>query len=266
MGGNGTACLFTDNGCGTMFELKPPATSFGTRHDSILHSFKGIPDGAGPGSGVVRENGSFYGTTEFGGTSGLCPAVIGCGTIYKITPLGSSATERVIHSFYTKRTSTDGVWVSDTLIAGGDGNLYGATSFGGGAPACQVEPEVNGCGTFYSLTVGRGEKPRVKTLYSFAGGRDGEEPAALVGAASSGVYGHTGYGGLSAACFDGCGTIFHMTHSGSTWNETRLHVFAGPDGEHPIGSLVLDGSTLYGTAGSGGTAACFCGTLFELHT
>jgi uncharacterized repeat protein (TIGR03803 family) len=260
MGGSGTGCLFSTDGCGTVFELQPPATTGGTWKESILHSFRG-PDGAGPGGYAVRRGGSFYGTTEFGG-AGLCPAVLGCGTIYKLTPSAGGATERVVHSFYTSSSSTDGVWVSGALVDGGDGNLYGTTLFGGGAPACEVEPQVYGCGTFYSVSFGRGEKPQVTTQYAFAGGSDAESPGELA-AASSGLYGSSTYGG-STACYDGCGIVFHFTRSGTAWTETQLHVFKGPDGKGPDGPILLDGSKLYGTAAAGGSAACSCGTIFEL--
>ncbi len=263
MGGSGTACLFSDSGCGTVFELQPPTRTSGTWRESILHSFQGSPDGAGPDSSVVRKAGSFYGTTEFGGASKLCPAVLGCGTIYKLTVSGSTASERVQHSFYVERSSTDGAWAGP-LTDGGDGNLYGTTEFGGGRPACEVEPQVYGCGTFYSFAYGQGKKSKVTTRYAFAGGQDGELPGAIAGAASSGFYGATVYGG-SPACFDGCGTIFHMTPSGSEWVEELVHVFSGTDGKGPDGPIVRSGSKLYGTAAAGGTSACSCGTLFELQ-
>ena len=260
MGGSGTSCLFTSTGCGTVFELQPPAQTGGPWTESLLHSFQGSPDGAGPDSSVVRKAGSFYGTTEFGGASKLCPAVLGCGTIYKLTVSGSTATEQVVHSFYVDRSSADGVW-GGALTDGGDGKLYGTTRFGGGSQGCEVEPEVHGCGTFFSFTLGRGKKSQLTTRYAFAGGQDGELPGVLSGTASSGFYGATAYGG-SPACFDGCGTIFHMTPSGG---EQLLHVFSGSDGRTPNGPLLSIGSKLYGTAEAGGTAACSCGTLFELQ-
>jgi uncharacterized repeat protein (TIGR03803 family) len=62
-GGTWKKC--TGGGCGTVFELTP---SNGTWTETILYSFKGIPDGAVPFSGpIVDAEGNVYGTTVFGG-------------------------------------------------------------------------------------------------------------------------------------------------------------------------------------------------------
>jgi uncharacterized repeat protein (TIGR03803 family) len=47
---------------------------------------------------------------------------------------------------------------------------------------------------------------------------------------------------------------------------TSLYSFRGaPDGAQPFGELVMDGKrTLFGTTSQGGSAACACGTVFEL--
>jgi uncharacterized repeat protein (TIGR03803 family) len=47
-------------------------------HETVLYSFKGEGDGAGPQSGVIDVNGTFYGTTVGGGDMGV-------GTVYSIT-------------------------------------------------------------------------------------------------------------------------------------------------------------------------------------
>jgi hypothetical protein len=53
---------------GTLFALKPPATSGGVWSETIL-AFKGFPnDGANPfGSLLLTKNGVLYGTTALGG-------------------------------------------------------------------------------------------------------------------------------------------------------------------------------------------------------
>jgi len=59
----------------------------------------------------------------------------------------------------------------------------------------------------------------------------------------------------------GDGTIFSIQTDGSDYKD--LYNFSGPDGELPEGSLILSGSTLYGTTSGGG--AYGDGTVFALN-
>ena len=81
-GGSG-ACTNPNapSGCGTLFELTPPATPGGTWSEMVLHSFTGQNgDGANPQSGLVFDrNGRLYGTTSKGGKAGK-------GTVFTLTP------------------------------------------------------------------------------------------------------------------------------------------------------------------------------------
>jgi hypothetical protein len=76
LGGN--YCKGSGNlgGCGTVFDLSTSGK------ESVLYSFKGIPDGDEPLS-LLAVKGGLYGATAFGGR-GKC--VHGCGTIFKVTP------------------------------------------------------------------------------------------------------------------------------------------------------------------------------------
>jgi uncharacterized repeat protein (TIGR03803 family) len=68
-------------GCGTIFRLSPPAESGGDWTNMILHVFRNS-DGGSP-YGMIRGpagSGVFYGTTSFGGTSGLY------GTVFQFQP------------------------------------------------------------------------------------------------------------------------------------------------------------------------------------
>ena len=60
-------------GVGTVFKIMTTGT------ESLLYSFKGKPDGAGPQAGLLELNGTLYGTTADGGSHGE-------GTVFKITP------------------------------------------------------------------------------------------------------------------------------------------------------------------------------------
>jgi uncharacterized repeat protein (TIGR03803 family) len=53
---------------------------------TVLHTFKGSPDGGFPNGGVILDSkGNLYGTTSEGGT-GACDG--GCGTVFKLSPAG----------------------------------------------------------------------------------------------------------------------------------------------------------------------------------
>lgn len=140
-GGSGTPCLFPGGGCGTVFQLTPPAAPGGTWTEAVLYSFEGLNgDGAYPSANLVLGiNGVLYGTTQYGGsaTSGSpCTfyGVSGCGTVFELTPPavpGGAWTEKVLHSFTGQHG--DGAIPIAGLALGPSGVLYGTTSRGGAA-------------------------------------------------------------------------------------------------------------------------------------
>jgi uncharacterized repeat protein (TIGR03803 family) len=145
-------------------------------------------------------------------------------------------------------------------IQGLDGDLYGTTADGG----------VNGGGgTVFKITpIGA-----LTMLHSFCAQincTDGADPSGLVLAADGHFYGTTNGGGLNYSCsFNGCGTVFNITSSGTF---TSLHNFDGGDGSAPFGGLLsaADGN-FYGTTSSGGandSCSLFgyagCGTVFKI--
>jgi uncharacterized repeat protein (TIGR03803 family) len=149
------------------------------------------------------------------------------------------------------------------LILDAAGNLYG-TTYLGGTGFCNL-----GCGTVFMLSPANGGWTET-VLYNFAGGSDGEFPAAgLVFDAAGNLYGTTDQGG-AASC--SCGTVFRLSPaSGGGWTETILHSFTyQADGAYPQGPLAVDASgNLYGNAFRGGTVAgsCAgegCGVVFRL--
>jgi uncharacterized repeat protein (TIGR03803 family) len=163
----GTRCT-KYGGCGTVFKV----TTDGTQ--AVLHSFGSGHDGAQPYAGLVDVNGTLYGTTYYGGATGF-------GTVYKVTTAGA---ERVLHSFGSG--SIDGVYPSAGLT-NVHGMLYGTTDYGG-STACG---NAGGCGTLFRITTAGVET----VLYSFAGGSDGNTPAASLTDVSGTLYGTTYKGG-----------------------------------------------------------------------
>ena len=95
VGGAGTKCDSGDEiGCGTVFGV----TTSGK--ETVLHSFDGPPDGAGPYGGLIAVDGMLYGTTQYGGTgyTTFCygPSGDRGGTVYNITTAGK---EGVLYDF-----------------------------------------------------------------------------------------------------------------------------------------------------------------------
>lgn len=234
---------------GTVFKLT--RTPGGPWTETVLYNFMGGSDGANPAGGlVIGSGGTLYGTTTSGGASNA-------GTVFELTPgVGGAWTESVIYNFVSPGFGSSPNPVG-TLVAGGNGVLYGVTEFGGAASA----------GTVFQLTpppVPGGAWSQT-FVYEFTGQNgDGAYPlAGLMMEPNGSLYGTTSRGGIMNA-----GTVFRVTLSGSAWTETVLYSFAGaPDGSTPQGPLVAANGILYGTTAYGGNgAACLtgCGTAFAL--
>lgn len=220
----------------------------------VLYSFGEhgrAKDGQAPLAGLVVTQGSFFGTTTYGGTTKpACP--FGCGTVFRVSKTGH---ESVLYRF---KADKDGAFPAAGLIVS-DG-LVGTTS-GGGVNACP-----DGCGTVFRVsTDGKSET----ILHRFAGPNDGAGPVAGLVTIGSTFYGTTQYGGtITRLCATGCGTVFSVDKSGA---ERVLHRFkGGKDGASPIGSLAVRDGKLYGTTQYGGDRTSFCetgcGTVFEIGT
>jgi uncharacterized repeat protein (TIGR03803 family) len=239
VGGKSSACA-ANEGCGTVFRI----TSDGEL--TTIYSFcmqSNCADGNSPQGALVQGiDGSFYGTTYFGGTSQCAD---GCGTVFKVTPTGKLT---ILHSFnyYDDGAGPEG------LAEASDGSFYGTTHSGG----------AHGEGTAFGITPGGA----LTTLYSFCSGGspcvDGAGPiGTLIQATDGKLYGLTEFGGAANR-----GTIFQITGEGAI---TTLHSFDNTDGAFPEGSLLQATSGLfYGTADQGGNLACDpadgCGTVFSL--
>ena len=181
-------------------------------------------------------DGNLYGTAQSGGA-------YGCGTVFRVTPLGKVTT---LHSF---EDNTDGCNPAGGLLQTSNGNLYGTTS--------GIVSDEN-YGTIFTITKGS----KFKTLYSF-NFNDGANPyGTLIQVRNGSLFGTTSAGGAN-----GWGTVFEFSPAGVL---TTLHSFGdSTDGATPFAGLVRDSNgDLYGAASAGGNLNCYsfsgCGTIFRL--
>jgi len=201
---------------------------------TTLHSFSGT-DGANPEAGLLQANGTFYGTTAYGGGTN------GYGTVFEITAAGVLTT---LHTF----DITDGWNVQAGLVQfnNSQGDFFGTTFYGGPS----VDQNGFGYGTVFEISP-TGE---LTTSHNFAG-TDGQEPrAGLVRGANENLYGTTQAGGVH-----GLGTVFEITPAGAL---TTLHSFGGTDGDGPGALIQASNGNLYGVTYQGG--ANNDGTIFEI--
>jgi hypothetical protein len=265
--------------CGTVFQLQPPVQNGGAWTENVLYVFKGVNsnDGNTPVGGVIFDQaGNLYGTTAYGGTGNcmLFGGRVGCGTVYEMVPpkqKGGAWTEMVLHSF---RSGKDGYFPWGDLTFDSEGNLYGATQYGGGYGSCNA-PYYQFCGTVFKLSPpkAKGGKWTEVVLHSFEGGSDGANPngGLVLDKAQGNVYGTTFYGGNEAGECDGgsggtgCGTVFALLlpKNGGVWTEKVLYRFNGPDGATPAAGVIFGANgDLFGTAYAGAIRGN--GAVFDL--
>ena len=294
--GGGTGC--GGNGCGTVFNLKPPpstsASILGGWVETVLYRFTGGSDGAAPvGDLVFDQSGNIYGTAASGGSAQK-------GVVYELTPSNGNWADTVLWTF---TGGSDGGEPTGGVIFDGAGNLYGAAQLGG----------ASGYGAVFRLVPSGGGWSQT-TLYSFQNGSDGANPnGGLIFDSSGDLYGSTSssgshgggtifelkpqqngtwalsvldaltgqtgggpqaslarnaagtvYGTAYKDGADGYGSVLSLITSNGSWVYTDLHDFTfGNDGAEPVGNVVLDANgNLYGTAIAGGTYGY--GVVFEI--
>jgi uncharacterized repeat protein (TIGR03803 family) len=245
-------------GEGTVFELSPPSRPDGAWSQSVLYSFMGPDDGAGPSAGLIFDTaGNLYGTASAGGTADD-------GLVFELSPpmsQGNPWTEAVLYVF---RGGDDGAEPVSSLVFDPQGNLYGTTFVGGGHFDCN-----NGlidCGTVFELSPPSrsGDAWTEAVLHAFRS-TDGQFPqAGLVINSSGALAGTASAGGPGSS-----GVVFGLqptSQPGGGWSFKILYSFMGQtflDGSGPLAELTLgNDSVLYGTTAGGGSANQ--GTVFRL--
>ena len=265
-GGRDSGLCQADDGCGTVFQLKPPTKQSGNWTESVIYKFGPFAHPAA--SLIIDQAGNLYGTTPAAGESDN-------GTVFELkrpTALGAAWTRITLYSF---AGGNDGATPVSSLVFDKAGNIYGTTEFGGGGP-CMIFQEGSGCGTVFQLTppTKPGGAWKESVLYRFIPAND-YPLAGLIFDSQGNLYGTTA-GDLSASF----GTVFQLVppaERGGSWTQTTLYYFGSfqNDGVTPAGSLILNGEgNLFGTTSAGGTDnATFClnqstvgyGAVFELE-
>jgi uncharacterized repeat protein (TIGR03803 family) len=215
---------------GVVFNLRPSPipckTTLCPWKETVLYSFRGSTDGAEPTFGdlLFDPAGNIYGTTPHGGQGDN-------GTVYKLTRSNGGWTETVLYRF--QGGAGDGLSPYAGLTFDQDGNLWGATGYGG----------TYNDGTIYEL-VPSGNGWTENIVHVFAGGHggnDGANPyAGLILDQSGNFYGATfGVNGTPVV-------VYELSPSNGAWMFTALHSFQTNQGV--IGKLAVDAAgSLYGT-------------------
>jgi len=276
----GPNTCFTD-WCGTIYKITPD------RKFSMVHAFcaeHDCPDGETPWALLQAADGNLYGTAAGGGK-------YNSGTLFRLSVNGAFNN---LYSFCAPGNCSDG-GVPNPLIEGSDRNLYGTSSgivritrkgirvvhtfdepdgqynllqgVDGSLYGVAFLGGANNAGTFFKLS----PSGEFTSLYSFCaspGCADGAYPTAVVQGNDGNFYGTTLGGGDTAACTQGCGTVFRITAAGSL---TVLHEFEVTDRVNPRGLYQGTDGILYGPAGTGFDVRCkyylgaACGEIFSLN-
>jgi len=239
---------------GAVFTFGGPGVGY------IFCSQKGCSDGAVPNGTLVQgSDGNIYGTTLRGGISGTggMGAVSSFGTVFQLTPSGALTT---LYRFNPQGEA--GIYPADTLAAGSDGNLYGATTSGGPngdgtifrlipiSPIAGISP--SGL-TFASQDVGITSSPLTVTLNNTGNG-----PLTISGVAASGDYAQTNNCGSSVPAFSSCTITVTFTPSAAGTEDGNLTITDNSNGTSQSQQIVsLTGAGVIPLASLSATAVSF---------
>lgn len=201
---------------GTIFKIKPDGTGFSKVHDFNQQTAQ---NGSYPWGSLISDGTFLYGMTSAGGT-GTC-GNIGCGIIFKIKPDGTGYS-KLLDFTGTNGSSSIGSLISDGTF------LYGMTN-NGGSNNVGVIFKIKHDGTGYS------------NLLDFSGGLNGNSPNGSLISEGTFLYGMTPAGGTNNN-----GVIFKIKPDGTEHSIIYDFPQGGPNGSYPYGSLISDGTFLYG--------------------
>jgi uncharacterized repeat protein (TIGR03803 family) len=280
----GVTAMGGAKGYGTVFEIAAGSGTITTLASFTGHTTAAPNGGIGPRGNLVLDQGNLYGTTVGGGASGKGTifevANIAAGTASSITTVASfdgangsfpfaglvvdaagnffgtslGSSRAGYHSTVWERAagssaitalatfkSTD--LLEGALATDSSGNIFGTTARGG----------TNKLGSVFEIS---GTAHTLTTLVSFTNTNGATPSGTLLLDSQHNLIGTTAYGGAS-----GDGTIFEVPATASSTIRT-LATFTGANGEHPLGTLILDGAgNLFGVTAAGGTKGY--GTVFE---
>jgi uncharacterized repeat protein (TIGR03803 family) len=225
-------------GCGVVFKVTPSG------EETVLYSFQGGSDGAGPAATLIRDAaGNFYGTTTAGGDPGCSfGGGSGCGTIFKLDANGH---ETVLYRFHN---GNDGAAPAGALYRDKTGNLWGTAQFGGNIDS---QCPVTRCGSVFRL-----DNAAHFQSHPLVRATEGSWPMGnLIADPLGNIFG--------TAYFDGPnlgGTVFRLNPMGGGLEV--VHAFdTNADGSGPTGLLYSDGK-LWGPTTAGGDGG---GTVWSLN-
>jgi uncharacterized repeat protein (TIGR03803 family) len=200
------------NNKGVIFAIRPDGTGY-----SKLYDFDSI-NGFRPMGSLVSDGVFLYGMTTYGGTNNS-------GTIFKIAFNGSGYS--VLHHF---GSINDGGFGQGSLIYDGS-FLYGMTVSGG----------LYGFGSIFKI---KSDGTGYSILFNFDE-VSGSNPMGSLIFDGSFLYGMTYMGGSNlSTCGAGCGVIFKIKPDGTSFSV--LLDFGSTNANKPYGSLISDGTFLYG--------------------
>jgi uncharacterized repeat protein (TIGR03803 family) len=213
-------------GCGVVYEVSKGSGWT----ETVLHAFDGS-DGEFPNAALLPSaNGTLYGTTWYGGSSGN-------GAVFSLAPAGGGGwKESLLYGF---EGTTDGSAPAGGVVADPAGNLYGTT----------YKYDGDNDGVAFELRKHAAWKDSV--LYRFTNNGGGEDPyAGMIMLTKGKLYGTA----IESGPNDG-GVAFELVlGTKHQWTEKVLHAFGSPgDGNAPYGGVIADKrGNLYGTTVSGG--------------
>jgi uncharacterized repeat protein (TIGR03803 family) len=214
------------NDQGTLFKILPNGTGY-----VKLLDFTGTINGRIPQGSLISDGTFLYGITGKGGTNDM-------GTIFKIMPNGTGYVKLIDF------LGTDnGSYPYCSLFSDGT-FLYGTTSFGG----------ANNIGTIFKI---KPDGSGYVKLLDFNGATNGSSPRGSLISDGIFLYGMTESGGTNNQ-----GTIFKIMPDGNGY--VKLIDFNSETNANlPVGSLISDGTFLYGMTAGGGTN--YMGTVFKFQ-